>query len=248
MQSPGWIAQPPRRLVAGDSIEPAAGRYRRRYDLCGQPGTTLLQQVWAEVVFLERGEPRVVYRGTYGEFFRLGDIGTHPDRHDFDIRRDGWTRNAVGRLLRRHASAGVRPLTTGPFEVVVRKHFMLGLGELEGTGPSCRSTGFGLLEHGPLWPVHAELKLTREGDEQPHTVPLPSPFPHGKQGRGQGRFIASRGWSIVETLRHQHIARTGSFEDGGGYQPGQRVPMHSGLFTRPTSEALFLNVHRVLLR
>lgn len=196
--------------LAGEVIDPAAGRYRQCYLLRGAPGATLVQQVRAEVMFCERGQPRVVYRCTYGEYFELDDDGTHPDRHDFDVRRNGWTRNAVARLLARH---GAPPLGRGPFSVEVHKSFALAPGIAHAAGAR-GNRRFGVLQEGPFCPSHAELEVIGVGAAR-----YQAPLPGGSVGCGSGRFFGMRGFTSTETLRHQHITRTGSFDDCGGYRP-----------------------------
>lgn len=244
---PGAHAEDGRpRRRAGIICEPARGHYRRLYTLSGGPREILVQQVWVEVGFHGAGAPLVVLRATYGEYFRLDEQGHAEDRHDFDVRHQGWTRGSLARLLRRHRERGVLCDATGPYTIEVCKRYALGRGAVEDVVPLRRTAPgvmeFGLLDSGPLERANSTMTLAGPRDE-PLLLSDTEPFVAFQRRAGHGRFTGERGWIAEERLHYAYGARAGTLVDGDGYLPTGKLSQAVSALTGG-SPAVSPTVHR----
>lgn len=205
------------------SVDPTWGRYARFYTLGVAAGQTLVQEVRTEVRYLGAGEVLAEYQAVYAEYFRSGpEAGERMrDLHDFDLRRDGWTQEFMRMLLQRFADEGAISDYRGPLEVHYRKDLLLGVGRVDGAEPVSGAKGgseFGFLNRGPLEESAASLSVARKGGGTLRVQEL-SPFPRKQPGAGSGWFEGTQGWRACESLRYVFATMTGSFDDGGGYEP-----------------------------
>lgn len=196
----------------------ARGHYIQVYGLSGPPGAVLLQQVTTEITLSRGTQALVAYRGDYLEYFQLDEGGEAlDDEHDVSLRRDGWDRAAVRRLLHRH---GLRAGSGQESQLRYSKTFRLGVGSVEDAAVHVSREGrsFGFLAEGPR-PIKAVIEVASiDGSGFRSLVPS-SPCPQGYTPSGSGRFVSAQGWVAHEVFSYRYTTRTGTFDDEGGYRP-----------------------------
>lgn len=173
--------------------------------------------VRVEVAYTRDERTLVSYSGSYLEYFLLDAEGrTQLDTHDLSLRRDGWDRAGMRRLLARHGFS----VGAGESRLRCVKTFLLGLGAVEGaathSGPPERA--FGFLAAGPA-PVEAQVTVS-SADGLTQTALLPkSPCPFGYRPQGRGEFLEAAAWRAREVFDYRYATRTGHLDEGGGYAP-----------------------------